>query len=108
MVAFEYLFNRGAIYGGEERAFYDYCSLGHSLGSLFPACFFQTFTGTSLFCADPGVLRPSATYLSSSLVNRDTISGCWLYSFVRSPASLLMSYSCPGASLTPPLPQPPE
>ena len=38
--------------------------------------YFLIFTGTSFFWGLPGVLRPSVTYFSSSLVSRSTSRGC--------------------------------
>jgi len=46
---------------------------------------------TVLLCGFPCVLRPSATYFSSSLVSRATTSGCCACRLICSPMSLLMS-----------------
>lgn len=51
----------------------------------------KIFTATSFVCLAPGVLRPAATYCSSSFVRRATTSGLELATLLVSPESLLMS-----------------
>ena len=60
-----------------------------------PSCYrfpsLRMFTGTSLGCLAPGVLRPSAMYFFSNRVNRSTIFGCLAWRLVFSPGSASMS-----------------
>ena len=56
-----------------------------ALCAFLPA--FQISILRLFFCGGPGVVRPSATYLSSSFVSRATISGCSCLTLVRSPTS---------------------
>ena len=65
-------------------------SRGHVL--LFAAFgFFQRSILASFSCGLPGVLRPSVTYFSSSLVRRATRSGCSAWRFFFSARSAVMS-----------------
>ncbi len=49
------------------------------------------FTSTAFFCGEPGVLRPLATYSSSSCFSSRTFSGCLSAKLVCSATSLARS-----------------